>query len=162
RVVVLDGMTRLAIVLGRAGREVLRQATGALLQEALLLGDLELHAAVSRESLGGGAWSGCGQRRRRRRCGAARSGRETQACGRELRIERVPDPVAQEIEREDGHGDGQPWKQDQPPLRYEARDRVRQHVAPGGGGWWDADAEKPQSGLDDDRHSEMRGREHEV
>src|SRR5262249_10792724 len=44
RRVVLDGIARLAVVLGRARGEIVRQASGALLELALRLGDREVHA----------------------------------------------------------------------------------------------------------------------
>ena len=56
-----------------------------------------------------------------------------------------------------------PGKQHQPPRRHQAGvQRVGQHVAPGRGRRRNADAEKPERGLDDDRHAQMGRRQDQI
>ena len=79
------------------------------------------------------------------------------------RIQRVPDPVAQQVERQHRQRDRRTGKQHQPPRRHQPGvQRVGQHVAPGRRRRRNANAQKPQRRLDDDRHAQMRGRQDQI
>src|SRR5207248_2618244 len=82
--------------------------------------------------------------------------------GRESRVERVANPVAEQVEGEHGDRDGETREEHEPPRRDEVRDRVGQHVAPRRRGGRDADAEEAERGLDDDGDTEVRRGQHEV
>src|SRR5882672_9831317 len=94
--------------------------------------------------------------------GSAGAGHQAQHGGRELRVQRVADTVAEQVKCEHGDGDREAGEEHQPPVGHETGDRVRQHIAPGGGGRRDADAQEAQGGLDDDRDAQVGGGEDQV
>src|SRR5258705_1203940 len=114
------------------------------------------------KQLGGGAGAGRGEGGGGRGRTLSRPRDEAEEAGREPRIEGVTDPVAKEIEGENRDSDGETGKEHEPPLGYEPRDRVREHIAPGGGGRGHAHAEEAEGRLDHDGHPQMGGGEDEV
>src|SRR5439155_16868940 len=69
---------------------------------------------------------------------------------RQARIEGVTDAVAEEVEGEHRHRDGEAREEREPPRRHQRRDRVREHVAPRRRRGWDAHPEKTEGRLDHD------------
>src|SRR3984893_7629206 len=75
----------------------------------------------------------------------------------QARVERVAEPVAEEIDAEDGDENGQAREGREPPRRGEVHATVGEHAAPGRGGRLDAQAQEGQRGLDDDDAGHVEG-----
>src|ERR1700682_4707915 len=73
----------------------------------------------------------------------------------ELRIERIPQRIAEEVEGEDGQADRDAWEDAHPRRGLGNLDgRAPQHQSPGRRGLLDAQAQKGQRGLEQDRLAE--------
>ena len=73
-------------------------------------------------------------------------------------VERVPDPLAQQVIAEDGDQDGEPRIEGEPPGDVDVVLPRREDVPPARRGRLDPDAEEAQGGLREDRarHAERR------
>src|SRR3990172_3129194 len=60
------------------------------------------------------------------------------------RVQRVAQPVTEEVDPQDGDENRQPRERGQPPRRGQVHPPVRQHPPPGGRGWLDAEAQERQ------------------
>src|SRR5438445_9241593 len=69
----------------------------------------------------------------------------------QARVERVADPLAQEIVREHGDEDREPWVEGQPPADLDRVFALVEDVAPGRVRWLDAEPEERQARLGEDR-----------
>src|SRR5438105_9961617 len=69
-----------------------------------------------------------------------------------LRIERVVEAIADEVERQHRHQQRHSGKHHVPPLGAEVRARVGNHLAPAGGWWLDSDPEVRERSLEQDVH----------
>src|SRR5262245_45669498 len=67
----------------------------------------------------------------------------------QLGIQTVPQPVAQEINREHREQHGQTWEERDPPGSRQKATAVGDHQAPGWIGWWYADTQETQRALEE-------------
>src|SRR5215472_14822758 len=81
----------------------------------------------------------------------------------QLRVERVAQRVAEEIEGEHGEADGEAGKDGHPRRRLrEVHRRAAEHEAPRRGGLLDAEPEKGERGFEEDGLAEERGEHDQV
>ena len=76
--------------------------------------------------------------------------------GLEVRIEGVPERVAEQVDPHDGHEEGRAGEEREPVAGVHELPAFGQHAAPGGDGEGDAESEEGEAGLGQDgaRHAE--------
>src|SRR5256884_5797184 len=79
----------------------------------------------------------------------------------QARIECVADPLAQEVVREHGDEDREPWVQGQPPADLDRVFALVEDVAPGRVRWLDAEPEERQARFGEDRGRNAERHRHE-
>src|SRR2546422_89974 len=77
----------------------------------------------------------------------------------ELRIQRVAEPVAQQVDAERRERERCAGERGQPPRDVEKVAALREHAAPRGRGRLDAEAEEADRGLRDDEGRELEARD---
>src|SRR5258706_6893297 len=80
---------------------------------------------------------------------------------RHIRVERVAQPVAHQVNTQDGEQDRQAWQQRQQRVGRDVRLRVLQHRAPGSRRRLNAEAEEAQGGFRQNRSADRQGRGHD-
>src|SRR5262249_54152746 len=68
----------------------------------------------------------------------------------QTRVEGVTQPIAYEVDGEDGEDDRETGKEREPPGAVDVLHAIEHHPPPGWGWRWDAQAKKAQAGLEDD------------
>src|SRR5919106_4673608 len=101
--------------------------------------------SVARDGRARGRIAGPGWPKTNRRRSMASSRSDAQ-----LRVERVAQPVADQVDAERGERERRPWEGRQPPGDVEEIAALAQHATPGRGRWLDAEAEEADGSLGHD------------